>query len=143
MDWFSVTQGFKKGCIISPTLFYIYVNDLAVELDSWNCGVSLQEALNISVLLYADDRAILSETEAGMHTVLNKLDDWCRIWRITVNETKTKVLHFRPKAMIATNYVFNCGNQKIDVDIGYKYLGFWMNEFLDMKFSIPEIAVSQ
>ena len=95
-----------------------------MELDSLNCGVSLQEALNISVLLYADDIAILSKTEAGMQTMLNKLDDWCRKWRITVNETKTKVLHFRPKAMIATNYVFKRGNQKIDVDSSYKYLGF-------------------
>ena len=141
-DWFSVTQGVKQGCVISPTLFSIYVNDLAVELDNLNCGVSLQETLNISVLLYADDIAILSETEAGMQTMLNKLDDWCRKWRITVNETKTKVLHFRPKARIATDIIFKCGNQKIDVDSSYKYLGFWMNEFLDMKFSIREIAKS-
>ena len=132
----------KQSCIISPTLYSIDVNDLAVELDSLNCGVSLQEALNISVLLYADDIAILSETEAGMQTMLNKLDDWCRKWRITVNETKTKVLHFRQKTKTATNYVFKCGNQKIDVDSSYKYLGFWMNEFLDMKFSIREIAKS-
>ena len=96
-DWFNVTQGVKQGCVISPTLFSIYVNNLAEELDSLNCGVSLQEALNISVLLYADDIAILSETEAGMQTMLNKLDDWCRKWRITVNETKTKVLHFKQK----------------------------------------------
>ena len=127
MDWFNVTQGVKQGCVISSTLFSIYVNDLAVELDSLNCGVSLQEALNISVLLYADDIAILSETEAGMQTMLNKLDNWCRKWCITVNETKTKVLHFRPKTKTATNYVFKCGNQKIDVDSSYKYLGFWMN----------------
>ena len=113
-----------------------------MELNNLNCGVSLQETLNISVLLYADDIAILSETEAGMQTMLNKLDDWCRKWRITVNETKTKVLHFRPKAKIATDYIFKCGNQKIDVDSSYKYLGFWMNEFLDMKFSIREIAKS-
>ena len=95
-----------------------------MELNNLNCGVSLQATLNISVLLYADDIAILSETEAGMQTMLNKLDDWCRKWRITVNETKTKVLHFRPKAKIATDYIFKSGNQKKDVDSSYKYLGF-------------------
>ena len=141
-DWFNVTQGVKQGCVISPTLFSIYVNDLAVELNSLNCGVSLHETLNISILLYADDIAILSETEAGMQTMLNKLDDWCRKWRIMVNESKTKVLHFRPKAMNITDYSFKCGNQAIDVDSSYKYLGFWMNEFLDMKFSLREIAKS-
>ena len=141
-DWFSVTQGVKQGCVISPTLFSIYINALAVELNNLNCGVSLQETLNISVLLYADDIAILAETEAGMQTMLNTLDDWCRKWRITVYEPKTKDLHFSPKAKIATDYIFKCGNQKIDVDSSYKYLGFWMNEFLDMKFSIREIVKS-
>ena len=61
---------------------------------------------------------------------------------IMINESKTKVLHFRPKAINITYYSFKCGNQTIDVDSSYKYLGFWMNEVLDMKFSIREIAKS-
>ena len=31
-DWFNVIQGVKQGCVISPTLFSIYVNDLAKEI---------------------------------------------------------------------------------------------------------------
>ena len=27
--WFTVSQGVKQGCVISPTLFSVYVNDLA------------------------------------------------------------------------------------------------------------------
>ena len=77
-----------------------------------------------------------------MQKILDKLNDWCCKWRIIVNETKTKVLHFRPKAKSATDYIFNCGDKKVDVDSSYKYLGFWMNEYLDMKFSIREIAKS-
>ena len=93
--------------------------------------------------VYADDIAILSETEDGLQKMLDKLNDWCCKWRIIVNETKTKVLHFRPKAKSATGIIFlNCGDKKVDVDSSYKYLGFWMNEYLDMKFSIRETAKS-
>ena len=141
-DWFSVTQGVKQGCVISPTLFSIYMNDLAKELDDMRCGVTLEETLQLSVLFYADDIAILSETEEGMQKMLDKLNDWCNKWRIVINENKTKILHFRPKAKNGTENSFKCGNKKIDVTSNYKYLGFWMNEFLDLKFSIREIAKS-
>ena len=137
-----MSQGVKQGCVVSPTLFSIYVNDLAKEIGDLHCGVSLQATLHISVLFYADDIAILSETEDGMQRMLDKLNDWCSKWHIVVNETKTKVLHFRPKAKNATDYNFKCGDKKVDIDSSYTYLGFWMNGFLDMKYSVREIAKS-
>ena len=141
-DWFNVTQGVKQGCVISPTLFSIYVNDLAQEIENLNCGVSLEKSLHVSVLFYADDIAILSETEDGMQIMLDKLNDWCAKWRITINESKSKVLHFRMKSRNVTKFHFKCGDKTVEVDSSYKYLGFWMNEFLDMKLSVKEIAKS-
>ena len=141
-DWFNVTQGVKQGCVISPTLFSIYVNDLAQEIENLNCGVSLVKSLHVSVLFYADDIAILSETEDSMQIMLDKLNDWCDKWRITINESKTKVLHFRTKSRSITMFHFKCGDKTVEVDSSYKYLGFWMKEFLDMKLSIKEIGKS-
>ena len=128
-DWFRVTQGVKQGCVISPTLFSIYVNDLAKELEDMQCELSIQETMHISVLFYADDIAIISETEGGMQQMLDKLNDWCNKWRIVINENKTKILHFRPKAKNVTRYNFICGKKKIELSSNYKYLGFWLNEF--------------
>ena len=85
-DWFGVNQGVKQGCVISPTLFSIYVNDLAIEINNLNCGVPLQDDLQISILFYADDIAILSETEKGMQIMLDKLNEWCKKWHISINE---------------------------------------------------------
>ena len=60
--WFFVTHGIKQGCKISPTLFSIYINDLAQEINRLNCGVNLDGTI-ISVLLYADDIVLIAPTD--------------------------------------------------------------------------------
>ena len=37
-------------------------------------------------LFYADDIAIISESENGMQQMLDKLDDWCNKWRIVIDK---------------------------------------------------------
>ena len=74
--------------------------------------------------------------------MLAKLNDWCAKWRIMVHESKIKVLHFRPKSKCATDVTFKCGVKNVEVGTSYKYLGFWFNGHLDMRFSIREIAKS-
>ena len=96
------------------------------------CGLTIQETMHISVLFYADDIAIISETEGGMQQMLDKLNDWRNKWRIVINENKTKILHFRPKAKNVTRYIFICGKKKIELSSNYKYLGFWLKESLDI-----------
>jgi len=54
-----VNSGVKQGCKISPTLFSLYINDLAHEINSLNCRITLNEDM-ISILLYADDVLISS-----------------------------------------------------------------------------------
>ena len=47
---------------MSPTLFAIYINDLAEEISRLNCGIDL-DSFQISILLYADDIVLLTESE--------------------------------------------------------------------------------
>ena len=92
-EWFKVNMGFKQGCVLSPTLFSIYVNDLATEIKkNLGCGVSFDN-ISISILLYADDIALIFSNEEDLQRMLS---EWSNKWRITINEKKTKVIHFRP-----------------------------------------------
>ena len=75
-----------------------------------------EESLHVSVLYYADDIAILSETDDGMKIMLDELNEWCAKWRITINESKTKVLHFRTKSRNVTKFHFKCGDKTVEVD---------------------------
>ena len=140
-DWFPVQKGVKQGCVMSPTLFSIYVTDLATEINNLQAGVDIND-LNIGILLYADDIVLISDTENGLQSMLEKLNSWCQKWRLTVNEKKTKVMHFRSKTKTRSNFVFKCGENTIEYESSYKYLGFWFNEFLDMSRSIREITKS-
>ena len=51
---FNVTQGLRQGCILSPTLFNIFMNDLPKHLKAAFGGIQFGD-INICCLLYADD----------------------------------------------------------------------------------------
>ena len=70
------------------------------------------------------------------------LHSWCRRWRILVNETKTKVIHFRCASVPRTASEFSCGQLPILIADSYKYLGLHLNEHLDMQHTIAELAKS-
>ena len=61
-EWFEVFNGVKQGCILSPTLFSIVMNDLLSMLEKEGLGIKYKETL-VSALLYADDTVLLAESQ--------------------------------------------------------------------------------
>ena len=53
-DSFSVSNGVRQGGIISPYLFYVYMDDLSKKLNNVNAGSFMGTSL-INNLMYADD----------------------------------------------------------------------------------------
>ena len=134
-------QGVKQGCLISPFLFNLYINDLADGLNSLSKGVQIGES-RVSLLMYADDIVILAENELDLNLLLNKLHEWRTSWRLSVSELKSKVVHFRPISVPRTKEIFTCGNFQLDIVSDYRYLGFVINEKLDYSEGIKVIADS-
>ena len=111
---FKVSQGVKQGCKLSPTLFSLYINDLANEIKQMNLGVDIDE-LQLSILLYADDVALIAPDADSLQLMLDKLNEWCCKWRLTVNNDKTKIVYFRPASVQLCNNQFSCGNARIQL----------------------------
>ena len=133
-DYFDVISGVKQGDVLSTTLFAIYINSLAKEVKSLNKGINIA-GHNVSILLYADDIALISESEQNLQSMLNCLHQWCIDWRMSINQTKTKVVHFRKSNKTRTDYTFTCGTQDISITDQYKYLGCVLQENLDYTFT--------
>ena len=139
-EWFDVICGLKQGCIISPLLFNLFVNDFAMQINSLGKGINCGDE-QLSLLMYADDMVLLCENEADLQCMLNVLYGWCQKWGMCINNEKTKIVHFRNPSNMRSNFHFICGDKDIDFTDKYKYLGLILNEYLD--YHVTAKAVSQ
>ena len=129
-SWFPCTSGVKQGDNLSRTLFALFINDLAEELKTLNCGITIDET-HVCCLLYADDLMLLSDSEDNMQRMLDHVSNWCNKWRLRVNYTKSAVMHFRNKGKRRSEYAFHIGNKTIEYASSYKYLGVVLCDNMD------------
>ena len=64
-NWFCSNIGVRQGDTLSPTLFNLFVNDLATEIKTLECGVKIGNK-SVSILLYAEDIVLISESEESL-----------------------------------------------------------------------------
>ena len=121
-DSFTSTVGVKQGCVLSPTLFNIFLHDLPLIFDQKCEPVTLHD-IKLNCILYADDLVILSESEVGLQNALNRLSDYCAKWKLTVNLSKTKVIIFNKRGHTLKKYRFVYNNSMIEIVPSYCYLG--------------------
>ena len=82
-EWFKVSVGVRQGDKLSPTLFGIFINDLAIEIKHMGLGV-LCGITKVSILLYADGIALIAENEKDLQKMLTKLEEWCTKWQLLI-----------------------------------------------------------
>ena len=87
----------RQGCVLSPTLFCLFINQLAEHIQSTGKhGVQmLSDLIELFILLFADDVTLMATTPSGLQNQLNCLRDCCVKMGMEVNEGKTKVMVFR------------------------------------------------
>ena len=92
----------------------------------------------MSILLYADDIILLAENENDLQSMLEIVENWCRKWRLEINLNKTNVMHVRKKRKPQSRFCFLLNLQPVSYCQSYKYLGVYINEFLDFNFSVSK-----
>lgn len=120
-------------------MFSLFINDLVSEINSLNAGVKFGND-QLSVLLYADEVVFVSENELDMQRMLDTLHSWCKKWRVLINTTKSKAVHFRQSRQPRSNYQFRVGDNIIETVETYKYLGVIFHEKLDYSYTAKALA---
>jgi hypothetical protein len=118
---FQQDMGVRQGCVLAPLLFVLFIRDLSFELDTCP-GVKLGN-VTLNHLLYADDLVLMAESEAHLQMLLNTLDKYAKSNRLTINQSKSKVMSFSPRQH--RHYeLLTIDNVALERVTSYKYLGY-------------------
>ena len=98
-EFFNYDKGVRQGCILSPLLFNLYLNELPFILNNnAKDSILLPDGSDLNCLLYADDLLLISNSAEGLQQSLDRLSKYCQDWILKINPTKTKVIVFQKKS---------------------------------------------
>ena len=88
---FNVNSGVKQGCLLSPTLFCLFVNDLLKDYEACELGVRCDD-FSVPALAYVDDIVLLASDPKHLQNLIDKTTAWCCENDLLINAEKTKRL---------------------------------------------------
>ena len=116
-------RGLRQGCILSPLLFILFINDIKDYLSQINGHEMFIGNVSISHLLFADDLVIFSQSTVGLQRYLNTLDQYCKTFKLNINLSKTFIVVYRRGGKPAKSEKWHINKVPIKTVPHFKYLG--------------------
>ena len=123
-DWFQIGKEVCQACILSPCLFNLYEEYIMqnAKLEEAQSGIKIA-GRNISNLRYADDTALMAESEEELKSHLMKVKEESEKVGLKLNIQKTKIMASGPitswqinRETVETVSDFILGGSKITAD---------------------------
>ena len=123
-EWVRSERGVRQGCILSPTLFSLYTEELAVRMRRINAGVKVGTD-KLGLLLYADDVVVMSESANELQSLLDIVGQYGRDFGVRFSSEKSKVMIVNRSQDV--NITWRLGENELEQTCEYKYLGVCMS----------------
>ena len=143
---FSVTNGVKQGCVLAPTLFYIFISAMLDEaFRVMGDGIYIQSRQSADLfnvadckpktkttrilmreLLFADDRALVAHSAEVMRKIVDAFSDASKKFGLKINVKKTEVLHQPNSTRTRKEDIIVDGN-KLNYVLEFTYLGSFIS----------------
>ena len=119
-EWFRTTIGVHQGCLLSPTLFKIFLERIMADALEDHQGTVSTGGRKVTNLHFADDIDGLAGQEQELAQLVNHLEETSTAYGMQISAEKTQLMTNNTNG-ISTDITTD--NKKLETVRSFKYLG--------------------
>ena len=119
-EWFRTTVGVRQGCLLSPTLFNIFLEQIMSDALEEHDGKVSIGSKNITNLQFANGIDAPAEEKQELEALVESLDKTCTRYKIEISAEKTKLM---ANSANGIQREIKVKGQKLGTVTSFKYLG--------------------